>query len=126
MTLTFGIAMSGPAVPGATERTRATPTETTPETIMGPAAGRSITTWATTRTAGTRRASAARRPATWTITRPPSWAAASARPPGPRTAPATDTGTAAGTAAGAATGEVAATRGRPAPSNSARPPVPSN
>src|SRR5580700_10522352 len=97
MTLTFGIATGGTTVPGETGRTGAPPTTNT-----GRSAGRSTTTWATTPTAGTRRDSGARRPATSTTTKPPSRATTCARPRGERTA------------------AVAATRGRAAPSRSAR------
>ncbi len=87
MTLTFGIATAAgrPRLGqrgGRGLRQRGPVTGATPETITVPWAGRSTTTWVTTPTAGTRRASAARRPATWTITRPPSWATACARPRG--------------------------------------------
>src|SRR5260370_21737946 len=97
MTLTFGFVTAVTVAPGAAGRTR-----TTPETITERRAGRSTTTWVTTPTAGTRRDSGARRPATLTTTKPPSRATTCARSRGERTAAA------------------APTRGRAAPSRPAR------
>src|ERR1700689_5328037 len=91
MTLTFGIAIAATAGPGAAGRTGTTLTgrRATPETITASWAGRSTTTSATTPTAGTRRGSAARRPATRTVTRPGTAAAAAprVRPAGPARPP---------------------------------------